>query len=264
MNKIILSLLFLGYSISGSSILDLNHSHLNEISLDKTDKSSAVHNYTPIYDSYFHRFKDTPLTLLEIGFAGGGSAQMWDQYFPHPETCLYFLDINQECFKYTHKLSSRCTLYMADQEKENDLLSTMDKINKFFDIIIDDGGHTMNQQKISFEALFPYIKSGGVYIIEDLHTSYWKLYGAEGAVANPIATEDSTTEFLKKLVDDVNLVAAYTGTPNRKLAKKIVDGTFTGFGSYNFSKSFFNTLTYNQEHILSVHFYNSLCFIFKR
>ena len=46
------------------------------------------------------------------------------------------------------------------------------------DFVLDDGGHGMEQQVITFEEVWPLLKDGGVYICEDTHTSYWSEYGA--------------------------------------------------------------------------------------
>jgi len=53
-----------------------------------TDKSSLHHNYTPIYEQYFADKRNSPITLVEIGFGGyefydrgGQSARMWKEYF---------------------------------------------------------------------------------------------------------------------------------------------------------------------------------------
>ena len=48
---------------------------------------------------------------------------------------------------------------------------------KGLDIVIDDGGHKMRQQIVSYEELFGHIKHDGVYLCEDTHTSYWLQYG---------------------------------------------------------------------------------------
>lgn len=68
---------------------------------------------------------------------------------------------------------------------------------KKFDIIIDDGGHTMNQQKTSFMFLLPLVRSGGLYIIEDLETSYMPSYG--GNYWDP----SSTISFIKSFIDEI-------------------------------------------------------------
>ena len=64
-----------------------------------------------------------------------------------------------------------------------------------FDIIIDDGGHKMSEQISSFRMLYPNLNKGGLYIIEDLNSSYWDEFWDQ---------ELKTTDFLKGLVDDVN------------------------------------------------------------
>ena len=46
-----------------------------------------------------------------------------------------------------------------------------------FDIVIDDGGHFMDDIISSFKTLLPHVRAGGTYIVEDLHTSYWAEYG---------------------------------------------------------------------------------------
>lgn len=218
------------------------------------------HDYIAIYNKYFENIRHKPLKFLEIGFLVGDSAHMWEEYFPSAE--LHFLDNNRECINRASTLTSRSHLHIVDQSKEADLVNFVNQVG-LFDIIIDDGGHTMVQQKTSFNVLFSYVKPGGLYIIEDLHTSYWKSFGGEGTPGHPKASVNSTTEFLKKLTDNLNYVGSYTGAANRKTAlRRIVDG-FDIHGVYNFPKDFFETLDYNTLHIKSIHFYDSLCFIFK-
>ena len=66
-----------------------------------------------------------------------------------------------------------------------------------FDIIIDDGGHTMTDQKTSFYNLISLVRSGGIYVIEDLETSYVKSYG--GGYLKP----STTISFLKTFIDEL-------------------------------------------------------------
>ncbi len=243
--KVNLVVLFSPLMIS-TSIINFNNTNLDKIAIGKTDKSSEFHFYTHIYDSYLSRVKGSEITFLEIGFATGGSAQMWDTYFTNPNTELYFIDIDEKCFNHTEKLSKRCSLYMANQEKKDELISTISIINKKFDIIIDDGGHTMNQQRVSFETLFPFVKPGGVYIVEDLQTSYLKLYGGNGDFDNPLAGPQTMIRFLASLIDEVNYLGGRTGLGDPRNRKNMV-----------------SELNYYQNHIKSIHFYNNLCFVFK-
>ena len=209
-----------------------------------TDKG-IDHDYTPVYESYFTSLRKQHLKFLEIGFYKGSSARMWDAYFPQAD--LHFIDIIPEAFTYANGLSSRCQFHIVDQANKDDLLRFIQKVGGDFDIIIDDGGHTMNQQITSFKTLFPYVKSGGIYIIEDLHTSYWVNYGGSGDPDHPKTNQDSTVCFLQTLVDDVNFIGATTQHANKnKCPKEVKD-----------------KLNYHQRHIRSIHFYDSLCFIFK-
>ncbi len=211
-----------------------------------TDKSSLYHNYTAIYNQFLSGFKDSPLTFLEIGVGCGGSTRLWDQYFTNPLAKLYFIDINGNCYKHFEGLSSRCTLNMVNQASADELHHWVKLVNGQFDIIIDDGSHQMEHQIISFKTLFPHLKKGGLYIIEDLHTSYWRDYGSEGDCNTPTASATSMIRFLQNLVDDINYVGAKTEYAHR--SKQI---------------PLLSNLTEYQEHIASIHFYTSLCIIEK-
>jgi hypothetical protein len=208
-----------------------------------TDKGSIAHNYTRIYAKYFDSIRNTPIKFMEIGIAAGSSVKLWERYFPKAE--LHFIDINPQDIQY---FSNRSHYHFVDQTDISRLRSLGDSLGRDFDIIIDDGGHKMDQQIISFETLFPYIKSGGMYIIEDLHTSYWRSFGGCGEPGNPFSCPGTCVDFLQHLVDDVN----YTGG-------------FTGYADPNkVSDELRQKLNYYQEHIESIHFYKSLCIIIKR
>lgn len=212
-----------------------------------TDKGPSGHNYTEIYEKYFNELQHKPLKFLEIGFLIGGSARMWDAYFSQAQ--LHFIDVSEELFqKYGYGLSNRCHLHIADQSNADDLLQFIEKVGGEFDIIIDDGGHKMHQQITSFKTLFPFVKSGGLYIIEDLHTSYWQPFGGMGTIGAPNAEGQTTIRFLQSLVDDVSYIGAFTGYADV--------GKCPG--------ELYEKLTYYQKHIQSIHFYGSVCFILKR
>jgi hypothetical protein len=74
-----------------------------------------------------------------------------------------------------------------------------------FDVVIDDGGHTMEQQINSFEELWPALNDGGVYIAEDLHTSYWAEFGGG------YKREGTFVEYAKDIIDQQNAWHARTG-----------------------------------------------------
>lgn len=242
----ILCLFFLtttSHSIVGPTNLEIDklaHKHW-------TDKGSWGHNYVEQYDQFFKELRHAPVNLLEIGFYHGSSAYLWDDYFTHENAKLHHLDIDRSCYQYTQKLSSRSMLHMVDQSNHNDLQNFASQ-NGEFDIIIDDGSHIVDHQITSFKALFPFLKSGGIYIIEDLFSSYWKEYGGKGTRQHPQSSEKSTTEFLKKLLDDINWV-----------------GAKNAYGSMDVCPDHIkNSLSYYQKNIKSMHFYSNICFIIKR
>ena len=236
-------------------------SELTEIGNKYGNDKGPSHDYLVIYEQYFAPIKNKKLKILEIGFFDGSSAHMWEEYFPNAE--LHYIDINEECRRTAKNLSSRSFLHIGDQSDTTFLASIINLVGEF-DIIIDDASHQCAHQILSFEYLFPHVKSGGIYIIEDLHTSYWKFFGGEGSPGNPCASINSTTEYLKQLTDYVNYVGAYTGCANRELAKIRVDIGRDRHGTYNFPKDFFEKLDYRVRDLKSLHFYDSLCFIFKR
>jgi hypothetical protein len=86
-------------------------------------------------------------------------------------------------------------IYIKIGDQEN--VEFLKSLGESFDLIIDDGGHTVKQQLVSFETLFPILNPGGMYVIEDLHTSYYPDFGGNSGAF-------TTISFLKSLVDDVN------------------------------------------------------------
>lgn len=246
-------------------LLALTISQVNAISelekiASKQEGTKWEHDYLAIYDQYFAPIRDKKITLLEIGFGSGPSAHMWEEYFPAAE--LHYIDILPLNIKDFH-LSDRSHLHIGHQADELLLYFLTNSIDGF-DIIIDDGSHVTEEQIFTLEYLFPHVKSGGVYVIEDLHTSYWKDFGGEGMPGEPKASPRSTTEYLKELVDRVNYVGAFTGCANRTMAKNRVDTGVDKHGTYSFPKDFFETLDDWARDIKSIHFYDSICFIFKR
>ncbi len=241
--------IFLSFShqTSAERIIDESSDKLDIIGKNcNTDKSSISHKYTSIYEWYFSKLKDSSIKFLEIGFLLGNSARMWEGYFS--KASFYFIDIDPNAFlKYSHGLT-RSNFFVADQSDKEQLEKFIQFSGGNFDIILDDGGHTMDQQIISFKMLFPHVKSGGVYIIEDLHTSYWKNWGGGGSQDNPQAGPQTTINFLLELVHDLNFVGAKSGCANKGACPD----------------SILKDLSYYQNEIRGIHFYCGICFIFKR
>lgn len=135
--------------------------------IKKHDWEGDRHHYSEVYARYLDQVSHQPLTILEIGIGSGPSLRMWYEYLPNAR--IYALDIDDK----TMYNNDRVQCYKGDQSNRDHLKKLMQIIGKPLDVIIDDGGHYMNQQQISLGCLFPYLDRGGLYFIEDLHTSYW-------------------------------------------------------------------------------------------
>ena len=156
----------------------------------KTHKSSLHHDYAESYSNAFAPLKDKAIKFLEIGIDEGDSVRVWEGYFSRAE--LHFIDIKTSCF---YK-STRSHYHIADQQDAQQLSAVMQQTGGNFDIIIDDGGTSMAQQVTSFSTLFPHVKSQGLYIVENLNSSYWE--ESKGT------KELTTIHLLKTLVDQAS------------------------------------------------------------
>ncbi len=157
----------------------------------KADKSSRYHNYAVKYDKILSPYREAFTSILEIGVAQGQSIRMWTDYFS--KATIHGADISPAsagCVNY----SDRIKFHLLDQ-RDRAQLKNMEQYSPF-DLIIDDGNHFWMEQILTFETLFPYVRRGGIYIVEDTTTSYWKEYKN-----HPV----SPVEYFKKLVDDIHL-----------------------------------------------------------
>lgn len=147
-------------------------------------------NYFEVYERYFSKYRGQKLNILEIGIAHGGSIQLWKKYFGD-QVHVYALDINPECKSLEEE---NTTIFIGSQSDPVFLESIKTQLPEL-DIILDDGGHTMLQQIVSFEHLYSKVKQGGVYMVEDTCTSYW--YEFHGGFRKP----SSFVEYSKNLID---------------------------------------------------------------
>lgn len=150
-------------------------------------------HYFEIYDRHFSRFRNQEITLLEIGVSHGGSLQMWKKYFG-PQAKIIGVDIDPRCQTFEEE---QIKIFIGSQEDKTFLEKLKAEIPKV-DILIDDGGHTMNQQIVTFESMYEHIKENGVYLCEDLHTSYWPEYGGG------VERSGTFIEYSKKFIDYLN------------------------------------------------------------
>jgi len=183
-------------------------------------------HYFEIYDRHFSRFRNTDVHIVEFGVSQGGSLQMWKEYFG-PNCKIFGIDINPHC---KNLEEDQIQIFIGDQEDRKFLKSLIETIPRI-DILIDDGGHKMKQQINTFEEIFNHIDKNGVYLCEDLHTSYWPGWGG-GYRKN-----STFIEYSKQFIDYINAYHSKT----RRLSVT------------EFTKS-----------VHSLHFYDSILVIEKR
>ena len=197
-----------------------------------TDKW-GTHFYTPHYQHHFAAFKYKRITLLEIGVGGhespvigGNSLRMWKQYFP-------FGKINSiDIFDKSSLQEKRIKIFKGSQVDKTFLQHVIKEIGNP-DIIIDDGSHVNEHVIETFKTLFPLLKDGGIYVVEDSQTSYWPAFGGDDENLN---NQTTLLNFFKSLTDSLNYQEFSPNTSPLPL----------------FGKS-----------VVSMHFYHNLVFIYK-
>lgn len=157
--------------------------------------SDKWEQYLSVYDRELARFRDSdaPVRLLEIGVQNGGSLELWEKFLP-PGSSILGMDIDPACAALT--FAGNVEVVIGDAADP----AALDRLlgDRQFDILIDDGSHRSPDIIATFRACFARVAPGGLYLVEDLHASYWKSYG--GGFRAPGAA----VEWLKGLVDAVH------------------------------------------------------------
>jgi len=142
---------------------------IQEHRLYKTDKHTG-HSYIPhLYDELFLPYKDEENTILEIGMREGDSMILWREYFQN--STIYGVD--------------NCADPVIKNNEDYSRFKGVDRINAIvgdaydpefadtlpnFDIVIDDGPHTVESQIKTIQLYLPKLNPGGVLIIEDIQS----------------------------------------------------------------------------------------------
>ena len=189
--------------------------------------------YTKCYKTHFAHLRKKKLNILEIGVGGygnprrgGGSLRMWRTYFP--KSRIFGIDIeDKSCHDERRIKTFKCS------QTDNDSLESILREIGHIDIVIDDGSHINNHIIHTFKFLFPKLSENGIYVIEDLLTSYWPSYGGSSDNLN---RSDTAMGFLKQLTDGLN---------------------HTEYRLETYEPTYFD------QHIIAMHFYHNIVFIQK-
>jgi hypothetical protein len=151
------------------------------------------HHYIPLYERYFSAFRGREIRFLEIGVSKGGSLQMWRRYFGD-QAIIYGIDVDPECAKFNGLAAQVRIGSQADAKFLEAVIAEMGGL----DLVLDDGSHHMQHIRTSLKVLFPHLSDGGLYMIEDLHTSYWKEFGGG------YRSKANFFSYVRDLVDDLH------------------------------------------------------------
>lgn len=134
------------------------------------DTDKYKHGLIDQYEQVFLGVKEKEVKILEVGVLNGGFLLWLADYFPKAK--IFGVDINLPNIDHERIVMTKCD--------QNDWYNLNDVGAKWggFDIIIDDGCHRKEETENTFKALFPYLKSTGIYIVEDFIAGYWPEYPA--------------------------------------------------------------------------------------
>ena len=200
---------------------------------DKADQNHTFNNlsYLDIYEKYFQEYRNKNISILEIGVRSGDSLRTWKSYFKNGE--IYGIDIDPNSKQFEEK---RIKIEIGSQDSISFLRTCFGEKTKF-DIIIDDGSHINNLTIKSFEHLFNHrLKSGGIYMIEDLRASY------------------------RKLQTDLNIMENWPGMKYNDPSISF-DNDREDMNNFFFEK--IKKLDHQQGNILCIHFWSMICVIIK-
>ena len=151
------------------------------------------HHYFEIYHRHLQRFRGKSPVVLEVGVYHGGSLQMWREYFG-PGCSIVGIDVDPRCKRF----EDESTTVLVGDQADPVFLADVRRRFPHVDILIDDGGHVMDQQITTFGELYHHLQPNGVYLCEDVHTSYIGSYGGG------LRRAGTFIEFCKALVDGLH------------------------------------------------------------
>ena len=140
--------------------------------IDKSPLNTNAHRhpYTPVYSLLLSRFKNTSVKFAEIGVAGGASVVMWNRFFENGR--FFFYDRDQNFLDHAKRIvpTHNNTFGLMDVRNPENIKECLKSacVDELLDVLLDDSSHNVNDQKIIIHESLPFIKSGGMIIIEDV------------------------------------------------------------------------------------------------
>ena len=185
-----------------------------------------LHGYSRYYAPLLEPYRDQKIRFVEIGVETGASIASWLNYFTTLDH-IYGIGYDGVSYNTLNHWQKRgvtpcagpsipdpitaCTLFKGDQGDPEFLSFFKQTTGGSFHVVLDDGSHLPSHQLISFESLWPTVVPGGLYIVEDVETSYWK---EETEFFGYNYTNQKTfVEHMKLVVDVINREFAIINVP---------------------------------------------------
>ena len=163
-----------------------------------TDKHE--HQFTLFYGNLLDQFREQAFNLLEIGVFRGESLEMWHRYFPR--ATIFGADPRADM---RTRSSSNYTVLRYDQHVRSDVQALANHAS--WSVVLDDGSHKPSDQLLTFMNIFPLLRPYGVYIIEDIQTSYFARGYGRGYLYNwNMKDESNETDVVERFLDAVHMV----------------------------------------------------------
>lgn len=184
---------------------------LDELALRHgTDKSSNSHNYVEVYERHLSHLRDENISVLELGWGGhedpekgGSSALMWRDYFPNATVAC--IDIEEKEITRKHDGIH----FRKGSQADPSFIAKIASEFGPFDFVVDDASHVSSLTIESWKLLYPHLKPGGLYFVEDTHSSYHDFfYGNKEANKNPTHRASggayTALQYFQRMSDEVN------------------------------------------------------------
>ena len=202
----------------------------------KYPTSKNYSGFIEIYEKYFSPLKNEKINILEIGVDKGDSLRLWKEYFSNAKICG--IDLFEK-----NIVIDNVEIFIGDQSDYSFLQTIVNKYHKF-DVIIDDGSHLSKHIISSFNFLFPFLNDDGIYVVEDLQTSYQPRFGGSRFNLNKKKT---SMNFLKSLTDSIN----YEHADKPFFKKSLFDGKIK-------SVNFYQNIAFIRKGGSNNYFYNDI------
>ena len=136
----------------------------------RTDKNT-IHSYLQLYENLFKHKKETAKNILEIGIYKGGSIKLWNDFFIN--ATIYGLDImNINEIWDEIKNKDNIILYTSTDAYNKNFFDSF-LLDKKFDVLLDDGPHTLESMKQFIKLYSQIMTNDGILIIEDIQNINW-------------------------------------------------------------------------------------------